>query len=356
MENNKAGHRISASQFFILLFVSQAIGAVGINAGYLGGENMLEAIVSYVLAMALGLLISLPVWLVHRRWPEQSVADAAQSAFGKAGKAVPVLYILYFVVTGGAALGLFQIFLLDTVNPEFSAALVMAAVAAVAVYGAARGIETVARCGLCVFVGLLLGSLLVFSIVASRFEAENLEPLFVNGMSQTFRGTALFLSRTSVFADMAVLLPQVTGRKRAGFLGWAGGAAAFVGILLLLLAGCLGPYGAAQNFPVFSLSSMTEIRSMQRLDAVFVGIWIMGLTVRLSCGLYACRVCFSSLWGKRFPRGAVIGSGAAMLLLAFAVVKNRGIQRLLLSTPLPLGLMLLTACVLPLLVAAKKSN
>lgn len=343
-------HKISAAQFFVMLFVSRIVVTIGLNSRYLGGENMLEAILSYLLAMLLGLLLSLPVWALHRRYPEQNVGDAAQEALGKAGKAVPALYILYFLLTAGGALGLFQIFLLDTVNPEFSAALAIAAVLGVAVYGALRGIETVARCAACVFAILLAGSLLVFGIVAFRFDPENLEPLFTGGMDQTVRGTVLFLGRTTIFADMAVLLPMVTGRKKRGFLGWAAGTAVFVGVLLLLMAGCLGPYAATQNFPVFSLSSMTEVRSMQRLDAVFVGIWMMGLVIKLACSLYACRVCFASLCGKRLPKTAVFGSGAAMLAIAFAIVEFRSVQRLLLDAGLALICTVFTAAVLPLAV------
>lgn len=343
-------HKISSAQFFVMMFVSRVVVTISLNARYLGGENMLDAIVSCVLAMVLGLVIALPIWWLHGRWPALSVGDAAQAAMGKAGKAVPLFYIFYFVLINGASLGLFQIFLMDTVNPEFSAALAIAAILAVALYGAFRGIETVARCAACVFAILLLGTALVFSIVAFRFDPENLEPLFVNGWSQTFRGTALFVARTSIFADMVVLLPMVRGRKKAGFLGWAVGTTLFISLLLLLLAGCLGPYAATQNFPVYSLSSITEVRSMQRLDAVFVGMWMTGLVIKLACDIYACRVCFASLHGKRISKTAVFVTGGAILLLAFATAELRTVQRLLLDTRLLLSCTVLTGAVLPLLV------
>lgn len=345
-----AKHRISASQFFLMMFVSRVVVTIALNARYLGGENMLEAILSYGLAMALGILLALPVWGLARVYPEHSVGDAAQLALGKAGKAVPLLYLFYFILINGSSLGLFEIFLLDTVNPEFSAALTIAALLGVALYGAFRGIETVARCAVCVFAVLLVGAGLVFAIVAFRFTPENLEPLFYHGFSQTFQGTALFLARTSIFADMAVLLPMVNGRRKAGFFGWAGGTFLFTGILLLLLAGCLGPYAATQNFPVYALSSITEIRSMQRLDAVFVGVWMTGMIVKLSCDLYACRVCFTSLTGKKCPKTALFLSGAAILLLAFAAAESIAAQRVLLDTRFLLLCTVGVGGILPLLV------
>ena len=343
-------HRISSSQFFIMMFVSRVVVTIALNARYLGGENMLEAIVSCGLAMVLGIVIALPIWGLHRAYPTQSVGDAAQLALGKAGKIVPLCTILYFILINGSALGLFHIFLLDTVNPEFSSLLTIAAVLAVAVYGAYRGIETVARCAVCVFAVLLVSTGLTFFLVARRFNAENLEPLFLGGWNQTIEGTALFLSRTSAFADMAVLLPMVNGRKKTGFFCWAGGTFLFIGGLLLLLAGCLGPYAATQNFPVFVLSSLTDIRSMQRMDAVFVGVWMTGMIIKLACDLYACRVCFASLTGKRRPKTALILAGGAIFALALWASASAEAQKNLLDTGLLFSATVVIGGIFPLVL------
>ncbi len=307
-----AGRKISARQFFISMFVSRVAAAIALNGRYAGEGNPLETIVSYVLSMGLGFLIALPIWGLHHRRPQWDLGRAAVEDMGFIGKLVPLLYFLYFVLMNGTSLALFQLFLMDTVNPAFPAALVAAALTGAALYGALRGIEAVARCATCVFVLLLLGCGLVFGIVAWRFSPENLEPLFYDGFSRTYEGVFLFIARTSVFADMAILLPMVKGRKGLGFALWAGGTALFVGAALLLVAGCLGRYAGTQGFPVYVLSSITQVRSMQRLDAVFTGVWMMGLAVKLAFGLYACRVCLSSL--KRDPGPCRGGAWAGALL------------------------------------------
>lgn len=308
-----AKRKISAGQFFISMFVSRVVVTIALNGPYTGGENMLESIVSYVLAMGLGFVIALPIWGLHKRRPQWDIGRAAVEDMGPIGRLVPLLYFAYFVLTNGTSLALFQLFLMDTVNPAFPAALVAAVLAAAALYGALRGIETIARCATCVFVLLLLGCGLVFGIVAWRFEPANLEPLFYNGFAQTYEGVLLFIARTSIFADMAMLLPMVKGRKGRGFALWAGGTAVFVGILLLLVVGCLGRYAYTQNFPVYVLASITQVRSMQRLDAVFTGVWMMGLVIKLAFDIYCCRVCVSAM--KKAPEESRGGAWAAALLM-----------------------------------------
>lgn len=342
--------KISSAQFFLAMFVSRTVVTIALNAQYTGGENLLDSIFSYLLAMALGVVIALPVWLALGRESSASVPQLAMDSLGRLGAVVPLCYGLYFVLVGGASLAMFQIFLMDTVNPGFSAGLVIAALTAVALYGAFKGLETVARCATCVFAVLVLGCGLVFFMAAGRFDPDNLEPLFYHGLGQTRQGVMLFLARTSVFADMAVLLPQVRGRKKLGFAGWMAGTAVFVGSVILLIAGCLGRYAYTQNFPVYVLASLSEVSSLQRLDAVFTGIWMMGLIIKLSCDLYACRVCFSALGGKKKP-APVLGTLAALiLLLAWTAAGSRGVRSVLLNTEFLFWCAVATGGGLPLLV------
>lgn len=323
--------RISAAQFFIAMFVSRTAVTITINARFMGGESLLDNVISYLLAMALGVLVALPIWLSVRTGEGKSVPTLAVERLGPAGKAVPLAYGLYFVAAGGLSLALFQIFLMDAVNPGFSAGLVILALVAVALYGALRGIETVARCAICVFAALLLACGLVFAIVATRFRADYLEPLFQHGFTQTAQGMLVFLSRASIFADMAVLLPQVNGKRKLGFFWWMLGTAAFVSVTILLTVGCLGRYAYTQNFPVYVLASLTEVESLQRLDAVFTGVWMMGLIIQVACGLYACRVCFWSVTGKKEPRWAVWTAAGAMLALAWGVADGDIFQGVLMD-------------------------
>lgn len=342
--------KISSAQFYIAMFVSHVLVTIALSSRYTGGENILDNIFSYLLAMALGLAIALPVFGTLRQGGGENVPQLAVRRMGRAGALVPLAYCLYFIVVGGSSLALFQIFLMDTVNPGFSAGLVILALLAVALYGALRGIETAARCATCVFVVVLLGCGLVFGIVATRFDSRNLEPLFYNGYSQMSQGTALFLARTSIFADMAILLPQVKGRKGWGFAGWIAGTALFLSFTILLLAGCLGRYAYTQNFPVYVLASLTEVRSLQRLDAVFTGVWIMALIIKLAFDLYACRVCFASISGKREHKWPVWAVAGAMLLLALLGAGNGTVQKLLLDPELLALCAVVSGALLPLIV------
>ena len=127
----------------------------------------------------------------------------------------------------------------------------------------------------------------------------------------------------------------------------------FVCLLLFLVVGCLGRYAYTQNFPVYALASITQVRSMQRLDAVFTGVWMMGLVVKLAFDMYCCRLCAAAL--QKEPGEAKSGawlSAALMLGLALWAAMSPLAQRFLLDTRI---LFLCTAAAgfaIPLLVLA----
>lgn len=350
----EAKQTVSAAQFFGMMLVARSTLTLSLSARWAAGEGLPQALLSYLLAMALGFALALPVWELHRRYPTLPVGEAARRLLGRAGAGVALLYLLYLVVMGGVSLALFQLFLQQAFHPDFPAWLVLAAMAGVAAFGACRGLEAVARCAGCVLVLLALGTALVFGAAALRFQPENLTPLFPARPLALLKGAALFLGRTSLFADMAVLLPFVKGRKGLGFAAWAGGSSLLVGCLLALMAGCLGPYAYTQQFPVYALASLTGVRSLQRLDPVFVGLWMTGLIVKAACDLFACRVCLSSLGAARGPWG-VLGAGAAMLALGMGAAAWQPLQALLMDPRLWLALTALAGVGAPLgLLAAAR--
>lgn len=329
---------LGPGEFWVMLFVGRAVVSVGLNARYLGGENFLEGILSALLALGAQLLLALPLWRLYRRAPNFSPAETWPIA---------AAYLVYYLGADAASLGLFQIFLTDCVNPEFSTALVLAALLFAAAFGACRGVETVCRASLPVFAALLLGSGLVLGFAAFHFDPENLAPLFRRGLSQTAHGAVMLFPRTAVLGELVFLLPCLRGRGRAGLFWWTAALFAFLALLLLLLAGSLGPYALTRDFPVYALSGMTEARVVQRLDAVLVGLWMTGLIIKLAAELVLCRLCLAALPGKRRPRLQLFGFCGLILALSWAVVQSPAVQALLLDSRLLCAGALLTGGLLP---------
>lgn len=118
-----------------------------------------------------------------------------------------LLYLLYLVVMGGVSLALFQLFLQQAFHPDFPAWLIVAAMAGAAgLWGlpraGGRGPVRRVRAG-AAGAGHGPG---VWGGGPALSAGEPDAPL-PGAAPGAAKGAALFLGRTTLFADMAVLLP-----------------------------------------------------------------------------------------------------------------------------------------------------
>ena len=266
-------HTISAAQFFAVQFLIRVTMTIALDPSAIAGENPLNTLLSYGLAMVLGAGLAVPVWLLHRQ-PGMAFGEQARQALGPLGPVVGLFYILYFVAANALSLGAFLELLEKRLHPEFPLVLILAVVVAVAAYGAWRGL---------------------------------------------------------------------------GFALWSLGTTIFVAALTLLLAGCLGPYAATQDFPVYTLASLSEVASLQRLEPVFAVLWMAGLLPQVAMGLYACRVCAASLGGNR-PPWVIVPAAIGMAALGLWAVSSKGVQSAFQDSSPWLTLTLLTGGGVPLVL------
>ncbi len=308
--------KISALQFYLMLFLSRATVGVTLNAQAVGGENFLENIFSSLLHCAALFVFSLPLFSLHRDYPERSLPAVAELRLGGIGAAVSAVYALYFLISNTFALSLLVVLLFNTMDPtasRFSVALVLLFIAA---YGAVKGIETVSRAAVCVFALFLAGMTAICIALLPNVETRYAEPVFQNGLEQFWRGCLVFAARSSSLAEFAVLMPFTLRNSKGKFALWNGSAALLFGILLFFTVSCLGEYAYLQIFPVYTLSSVAEIAGIQRMDALFIGLCLMALVIRLAVGFFAISESCARFVRKKESRAVLLGGAALLTLMA----------------------------------------
>ncbi len=314
----KAKTKISALQLYMMLFLSRAIAGVTLNAGSVGGENFLENIFSSLLHCAVLCVFALPLFSLNRTHPDLSLPAVAELRMGAAGTVISALYAVFFLVSNAFALSLFITLLFNTMDPIASRFSVALALLAIAVYGAVKGIETVSRAAICVTALFLLGLTVICIALLPNVRPEYTKPVFQNGTEQFWRGAIVFAARSSSLAEFAVLMPFAAENTKGKFALWNISIPVFLGILLFFTVSCLGEYAYLQIFPIYTLSSIAEIAGVQRLDALFIGLCLMALVVRLAVGFFAISESCARFVRKTESRALLLG-GAALLTLMLSL-------------------------------------
>lgn len=181
-------------------------------------------------------------------------------------------------------------------------------------------------------VGGVVALVLLFALFSLR--AENLALRTVSGESRlpSFSGLArgvLGALDVLLWTIYAAALALGEGEKQRFSLPRLFGALALgCAVLALLcadLVGCFGaPLTAELSWPFFSLvRNLVFFRSIERIEALVVALWVFPDFLIVSLFLRAARDCFFKALGRRFSlfsRGGIVLPFCALLALAFALL------------------------------------
>lgn len=340
---------IGAGQLFLTLFVARTVILLSMNTVLSGGESLQEFLPSCLAAYLLNFLLAVPVCLLRRMRPEETVIQAARSLLGKAGLLLIPVYGLYFLCFGGFCLSLLQLFMANVMEPLASLPLIAIVVSLAASYAAWKGIETIGRTASFVSGFGVAGLLLILSFLSVKFDPLHFVPFFEDGGRQAAYGTMLLIARSDGLTALGFLAARTRGPIGRGFLLWNTAVYALTAGLLAVMTGAMGEYLGSQLFPVYAAASFAEAGVIQGMDAVLIGIWLFSLLVKLSVDLFQLRQCVECA-APRAGRWAAPAGALLVAVLSISICSFRGLQKLFYGPWLFLPFTLVCAAVIPLLL------
>lgn len=342
-------NKIGAGQLFLTLFVGRVVFLLSMNTVLVGGESLQELIPSCLASYLLQFLLFLPLWLLHRRRPDQNLLQAAKSLLGRFGFLFLPLYALYFLFFAAYLLSLLQLFMANIMEPHASLPLIAIVTALSASYAAWKGIETIGRTGAIVSVFAACSLAAIFFFLSLKINPLNFVPFFEDGGKQAASGILLLLARSDGLTAIAFLGAQTRGRLGLGFVIWNTVSYAVIAGLLAVMTGAMGAYLGDQLFPFYAAASFAEMGAVQGMDAVLIGIWIFCMLVKLSTDLYLLRLCVESA-APRAGKWSVLVGAVLTAGLSLAICSMRDLQKLFYGSGLFLPFTLVCAAGVPLLL------
>ena len=330
------------------------------SASVAGSAAPLTALLSFFPAAAY-LYLTLRT-LSLRREGEGLCPLILRAAPGRAGRAVLWLLLAWltvytaFILRSGADRFIVAVF--PNTPPSFFV-VTMAAAGLAAVYSplcvAARSAK--------LFAPVLTGTLIiVLGAALLSVRAENLLPVDISDAPRVLTGTVPALDVLSWTAFASLFLLPETERGVLSFrrlLPYLGGMCVFLALMSADIVGCFGaPLTAELSWPFFTLvRSLVFFRSIERVEALLVALWIFPDFMIVSLFLRAQGQCLGALFPRRLssdaarrvlpPLLAAAAAGAALLLAPDA-------DRLFLlsSRVIPAANLFFTFILLPAVLAA----
>lgn len=267
--------KISAFQFFVMLFLSRMLTTVTYISSYTKDIRLSDMLVQPIFRILIGIAIMVPVYLLYKKHRNKNVLDLARERSAKLSKVLSIVYVLTFFYFTVVTIARLDLFAGTVVFPETEVDYMLIFVIIFCCYGAFLGFEALGRSS--VLTAVLVIPAIIFILVAliSKIDLLNLTPVFYNGVMPVVKTAVDSVGHTVEYAIIAIALPRVNGKVKKGFFLWLIAQTLTMAVMFFFAATVMGNFAGTQLFPFHTLASLAEFAMFDRLDAIFTGVWIM---------------------------------------------------------------------------------
>jgi spore germination protein KB len=350
----KIGEKISGSQISMLIFTYIVATLILSVPGIMVAYAKQNAWLSVIIASTTGLLNIYVMTALADRYPGQSIIQYASTICGRwIGKLIGFycIYYLFFFISSTVnehAGFLNTVLLIHT--PPLVLMLTLLIFCTLAVLS---GVESIARINevVVMIVVLLLVPIFIFSYRDA--DLVRLTPVLEEGLVPVIRGSVVPSAWMSQFFFLGWFLPHLNKSPlliRRNLLVSLGCTALLIMAIDILTIMVFGPITDRMKFAFLNVIKYTNIIGpLERLEAIAITIWILGISIKVSMLLYMFSISATQLAGARNYRKTVIPVAILSAVGSVWIFKNSGEFQAWITFSYPI-LALVTQSLLPLLL------
>lgn len=274
--------KISAFQFYVMLFLSRALTTVTYISSYTKDVRLSDMLVQPIFRITFGIIIMIPIYLLYKKYSNKNLLDIAHERSPKLSKIISVFYVIAFFYFTVVTIARLDVFTGTVVFPETNVNFMLIFVIIFCCYGAYLGFEAIGRSSVLSAVLVIPAILFILCALTEKVDLLNLSPVFYNGVTPVIKTAIDSVGQTVEYAIIAVALPKVSGKITKGFFMWLFSQTLLMAILFFFAGAVMGNFAGTQLFPFHTLASLAEFAIFDRLDAIFTSVWIMCAFIKAS--------------------------------------------------------------------------
>ena len=304
--------RISALQFGLLGLTLVIATADVFLPAYVAQEAQQDSWLSVIFGTVSSLLISILFILLAKRFPGKTLVEYSSEILGKVlGKLTAFFFILYMLIVGYTVLRELGDIFVTSFNPDAPLIIYSLITVLVAAYAVHNGLEVIARVNQ-IMIPFGLGILFLIALVnIKETDLTNYLPILENGVVPPLKGALLIQAWLLELVILLQFVPFVKDKKNIGKSFTL--TMIVLGLSLLLGTLTIAVFGKLTSQLIYPALEYVRYASIgeyvKNLDITIMGIWIIGLFIKIAIIYYGMVLGISQLFGFKSYKSMIIPVG-----------------------------------------------
>lgn len=322
--------KITSRQIIGFIFISRLSFALSSMPAIGLPPNNQDIWITVIFSTLYVLIFAIPLLFLANKFRKLSVIGYLKKLYGKAlGKVLAILYGLYFMVNTVNSLTLQTELVITSVLPEASNLVISAFMMITCMYIASRGGVTIFR-GADVYTPL---TVIVFWILIllgiNNVDFKTLLPILADSSLADINKGAMLLAlySTDIFL-LLMIIPDIENKADINkiYVVYTVASVLFLIIAVVVTQGGLGLELTKHSvFPFYKYVRLIDVYEIfERIDPVFVFIWILTSIARISGFVYISTRAFREAFNKKEDEKAILYIVSIIILVvSMAIIERR---------------------------------
>lgn len=320
--------KISLQQFVILVSLYTIGSSILITPNIVAMYGKNDGWITEILNLCIGLLLVAFYNKMAKSFQQHYYFEYIENIIGRwAGKALSLLYILFFILFASVLLGEVGDFMGTTIIMHTPIEPLIGLFVLIIIFGARYGIETLARSGEILFPWVFFLLLILLLLLIPQIKPEYLFPILGEGMKPILLSsyTSLGLPYLELFVLM-ILFPHVNHQEKRGkafLLGVSIGGICIIIITLFAIL-VLGSEATARlHFPSYTMTKTISIaNTIERIEAFLAGIWFLTIFMKISLVFYSITLYVKHLFNLTTNKVVMYPLGIILTVFPSFMISN----------------------------------
>lgn len=279
----KIKQNITSYQLFSLFFLNGLSLLMTTNSLIIDSSNNIsDFILSAIISMILTFIMIIPVYKLYSIDINLNILDNAFDFFSHYSYIINFIYSIYFLLIFIYTLSSFNKLIVSVINLPISIDLLSFFLILSVCYCASKKLEGLVRTSTIILFIILISFIFIIISLFGMIDYTNFKPFLYNNPNSMVNGILYMLSHSFSIPAMAIILPKAKENIKISMIIWIIGIYSFVIMVIALICGSMGDFVQTQLYPLYTAVSLTKAGSFERLEAFYLGLWIMAIFIKLS--------------------------------------------------------------------------